>query len=58
MNITIDSSEISEEKMEKLTQFLREHDLDYCYNAIGIDFELPLENLDEFNWLILKTDET
>ena len=57
MNISLDSTEISEKKLEKLSAFLQLNHLEYYYNSIGIDFDLPVEFVDEFYWIIIKSDD-
>ena len=57
MDISIDSSEVSEEKMEEINQFIRDNSLEGFANEIGCNFYLPIELLDQFNWMMLKQKE-
>lgn len=50
MEISIDSSELNNDQLDSLTEFLRTNNLEYCYNSMGIDFHLPLGLFESFYW--------
>ena len=54
MNITIDPLEIEEDKIKPLLLFLDDIEVEYESGDLGIDFELPIEYLKEFTYLITK----